>query len=256
MRVSRHGIGTFTTGEKWRALIPSRPPSTPRRAVIYCHQNGGTANSLTAGASYFEFVPNTLRAHVVAGDLAGTATWGNDASVAALDDMVDLLLASSSNAVANNAAGACRSASDKVILYGGSMGALTALNHLQANASKVAAVFAVIPTIALDAAHDADPERFTDAAATIEAAYGGSAGYEAAIASHDPSQNTAAIAATGVPIHLWYSTNDTLVLPAEAEAFAAAVGATCELHSMGAVGHTFNYSPLAAEMAAEMEAFV
>lgn len=256
MRNSRHGVGTFTASEKWRALIPTHPSSPPKRAIIYCHQNGANANSLNAGALYYEFAAERLRTHIVAGDFAGTSTWGNDASKDALGDMVDLLLASSTSGVANVNAGCLRSASDKVCLYGGSMGILPALNYMQENPSKVAVVVGVIPVIALDAAHDANPERFTNAAATIEAAYGGTAGYNAAIASHDPSQNTAAIAATGVPIHLWYSSTDTLVLPAEVEAFASAVGATCTLHSMGAVGHTFNYANLSEELANCFAAYV
>lgn len=247
MRSVRHGVGTFTAGEKWRALTPTRQPATARRAVLYCHQNGGLASSLTAGAPYYEFVPDRLGAHLVAGDFGGSSTWGNDASITALDSMVDGLLAQGKGL-------GC--ATDKVCLYGGSMGTLTALNYLVAHPTKVAAVVCVLPAVALDAVHDASPERFTNAAAVLEAAYTNLAGFNAALPTHDPSARTAAVAATGVPIGLWYSSNDALVLPAEVESFAAGVGATATLHSMGPVGHTFLYDALAEELAAYLAAYV
>jgi pimeloyl-ACP methyl ester carboxylesterase len=120
---------------------------------------------------------------------------------------------------------------DKVLLLGQSQGSLNALAWAMRNPELVAGVACILPIPSLAAMHDSPGA--PSYAASIEAAYGGLAGYTAAVGDHDPDQNRELLA--GVPIKFWYSNNDPTSPPAPALAFAAATGV--EAVDMGALGH-------------------
>lgn len=120
---------------------------------------------------------------------------------------------------------------DKVLLSGSSMGGLNVLSWAIQNPTLVKAIALATPAVNLDYMHDNNVGGY---AAEIDTAYGGLAAYNAAVAAHDPYQNTATL--SGIPMKLWYSTDDPFIDPSHVTTFASAVGASTV--NMGAVGHT------------------
>lgn len=198
----------------------NRPGGT---AVVACH-------GLLAGATQFQGTEgHALRTLAdrhevtsVAADVGGTATWGNDTAITAVDTLVAHM------------GSTWNTSTTGVAFYGVSMGALLALNWALRNPTKIVALALVAPVVSLEGIHDRDP---SGAAASIETAYTNEAGYLAALATHDPSTaaNLVALKALAPRTRLWYSTDDTTVVASEVLAYAAATG--CALDSMGAVGH-------------------
>ena len=122
---------------------------------------------------------------------------------------------------------------DKFILDGGSRGGVDALNYLIRHPADVLACTLSIPVC------DAEDVRANDRSgqqAAIEAAYGGNAGWQAARPTRNPVEIADDVAASGVRLKVWSSTNDPVCLPAFTAAFVAASG--CEHQSLGAVGHS------------------
>lgn len=171
-----------------------------------------------------------------AGDLQNNS-WGNDGAILSLRQGLDWFRETYG-----------LDARD-VYLVGGSMGFLACSNFAHwVNGGfeidfggivpppdvEVKALAGIIPAVNLDAIHDANRSGY---AAEIEGAYGGLAAYDAALPTHDPALYAASFAAHNVPTALWYSTNDTSVLPSEVLAYASAAGA--ETHSMGTIGHSY-----------------
>jgi hypothetical protein len=157
-------------------------------------------------------------------DAGGLSTWGRDDVVAtggAIDDAVAW------------AATNYGTSTDKVALYGTSMGACNVLGWAWRNPSKVQAIACTIPLLGLDSLHDRNVLGF---GAVIEAAYGGVAGYNAAQASHDPLQNMGLIAPFGDRTHLFYSPTDLITPGSEVDQFVAGTG--CEATNVGNNGHT------------------
>jgi alpha-beta hydrolase superfamily lysophospholipase len=71
-------------------------------------------------------------------------------------------------------------------------------------------------------------------AAQIDTAFGGNAAYLAAVGTSNPMTRAASF--QGVPVKLWYSTDDPSVPTAHVASFATAAGAPTA--SLGAVGHS------------------
>lgn len=86
-----------------------------------------------------------------------------------------------------------------------------------------------VPGTHIDNVHDENRSGLAD---EIEAAYGSAAAWETAKTTRDPI--SIATDLTAIPMRLWYSTDDTLCLPAEVTAFASLAGATAT--SIGAAG--------------------
>lgn len=217
---TRAGFGQYRANE-WHVESLPRIYVPGKRLVVWCHEHGAsglTWNGVRDAQCQSAIADAGLPA--ASADLGGPATWGNDASTSAIDDLWNLMKTK------------WGVPADKIVLLAGSMGNLTAFNYLRANPTKVAAVASMLPAVDLAYFHDSNPEGNTDPA-EIEAAYGGLATYQSALPTHSPKVHKAA----GCPIHIWYSSNDTLALPATAEQFASDVGAG--MTSFGAVGHTF-----------------
>lgn len=222
---TRAGFGQYRANE-WHVESLPHAYRPGRRLVIWCHEHG--AGGLTFNAVRDYQGQSALAEYglpAASADLGGPSHWGNDAAVAAIDDL--WLLMRNKWAVA----------ADKVLLLAGSMGNLVAFNYLRANPGKVAAVASLLPAVDLAYFHDVNPEANADPA-EIEAAYGGLAAYQAALPTHSPAVHKASGApAKSVPIRIWSSTNDPLIPNATAAQFAADVGASTA--SLGAVGHSF-----------------
>lgn len=146
---------------------------------------------------------------------------------------------------------------DQVFLLGISMGGASVLNWVRnwqntaagsgndfANLSKVAAIGLILP--ALDMEDIVDNNRNAGVASSIVNGY---SGYTGGWATQGPTANPANYAAgySGVPIRIWYSTDDPICFEPSLTAFGAACGAT--MTSLGAVSHTdagLDYADLAA----------
>ena len=161
---------------------------------------------------------------VISADLGytSTATWnaGNDTALSRVDSAWTFM---------QSEVGV---RSDKLIFAGGSGGAILALNYAKSNPSKVAAISLGIPAVSLTDLHDNDRG---STAAPIEAAYGGLAGYQAAVAAKDPYLNIASI--PSIPIRFFISEDDPTAVASYAYAFARQHPTTME-KSIGARLHT------------------
>ena len=153
--------------------------------------------------------------------------WGNDTHIARVD---------TTYGVAQTALGFSAS---KVNLLAASAGTAPVLNWALANLSLVQSIGIILPAVDLQAI---DTDNRTDLVSLAHATYGPSAatGYNGAVPDdHNPADNAASFA--GIPINLWYSTNDQVVLPSEVTTFAGAAGASCTAVSLGdstdGVGH-------------------
>ncbi len=116
--------------------------------------------------------------------------------------------------------------SGRVNLLGVSAGGITALNWAKNNLDKVHSIVLLIPVLDVQAIYDVP--RSVTFKNEISAAYGGRPGD-----SDNPIKYASQL--NGIPISVYYSTNDTVTTQAESEAFILASGA--EGNSMGAVGH-------------------
>lgn len=206
------------------------------RAAVWAHYRGGLPTDVWLGDTYRVHgqALNALGLPLISGAFGGPTHWGTDTAQARVDEAVGIL---------GSAEFAAKT--DKVVLLGISMGALLALNWARANPAKVACLALMYPVTDLAYMHDTAALGFT---AEIEAAYGGAAGYQAALATHNPQANAAAY--EGMPIKMWYSDADASVGDTPA-AFAAAVD-TVEPRVLPGAVHT----DLSVIPTAEVQAFV
>lgn len=146
------------------------------------------------------------------GSCATLEDWGNSTMRARVSQL-------RTNCIASLFAGT------KVHLMGVSAGGLSSLNWAKANPTLVQSISLLIPVVDVQAVYDNNRESFQS---SISGAYGG---------RPPDSENPAKYAADlkGLPIRIYYSTNDSVTTSAETLNFAAAAGA--ETFSMGAVGH-------------------
>lgn len=186
-------------------------PTSDAIPLIYCHGFGTSGTSTTwrdetlAGDDFRPIAAWGFP--VIAANLAGASTWGNDASITAVDNIVSW------------ANGAYGTRTDKVIVGGESMGALTALNWAWRNTDRVAAVWLRVPCTNLAALHDRS-DVFRGA---IEGAYGNVAAYEAALPTHDPTENTDLLRPLGKRTRIWLAVDDEIFPATEVRSFAGRV---------------------------------
>jgi pimeloyl-ACP methyl ester carboxylesterase len=167
-RVSITRSGAAYTPNEASLLIRdmSRPVSNLARLVVMCHGYQMAADSynpsINAGFRYQwkPFVDAGFA--VLVPDCAGSATFGSDAAQTALGAAVTWGLAQPGVKT------------DKVILFGTSMGTLTALNWARANPTKVAGYVGTLPAANMSDIHDNNRSAL---ATVIEAAYGGASPY-------------------------------------------------------------------------------
>ncbi len=151
-------------------------------------------------------------------------TWGDDEMITRVDDMLAYAEANYRFAPPYH-------------LVTVSMGACCAFNWAINNLDRVRSIACMLPAVDLQDIEDTVVPVYP-AVVAPSVAYGTSS----IPSDHDPSDYAADL--SGVPIKLWYSTNDTVVHPATVTAFAAASGAT--LQSIGnqsggfLVGHGLN----------------
>lgn len=189
------------------------------RGTIYCHGSGQTAFAAYTANDARSLVSNLAYASTVQSADWGLQSWGNDTAVTEIGNGIDRL---------RNDWGV----TGKIALVGASMGGCNALNYAVRFPEDVACVAAVIALTDLGALYDTHPEYVAE----IDTAYGGT--FDSADrAAHSPIAFANTLDAA-MPISLWTSTNDPLVLPAWHTAFVAARPQT-EQFDIGAHGHGF-----------------
>lgn len=195
------------------------PRGTPRpRGIVLGHGSGGLAKDWTSHANPGAFSFAQMLAHagfvVVAADLGGQA-FGNDTHVARIEAARVLL-------------GSYVTSPAKALLVGFSMGGHGMLNYCRANPTKVAAVAACSPTADID---DVRNRNVFALRGDIDAAWG--VAYPAALparANISSQANATAVASSGAPVRIYYSTADTALPPATMTTLAARIGATCSTY--------------------------
>lgn len=227
MTVTSYGVGQYRAGEAHALFRPRMYAPGSKAGVIHCHGYSADYTGLTSQYLYQYSDEPTALAKLgfpsIAADLGLTpGNFGNAVADAAMDNALTYL----------RGAGLAHPAK-KIGLVGGSMGCTTALNWTRTHKASVAAVALLIP--AVDVEDLRANNRGPGLQAPIEAAYGGNAGWQAARPQRNPIEFAAEI--QDIPIHIWYSSDDTVILPDRIMAFAAAHGNT-EVTSMGPVGHT------------------
>lgn len=190
------------------------------QAALWCHGDGGDADPTSATMlSFFQGIAKDYT--LMSADLYATATFGNDASMDAVTDALDYLVAD-------------WAAVEPVVLIGASMGAATALNYAKRFPARVKAVACIIPATDIDYMH-------TNAAAPVPADIDASyppTGWSQA--THGADHNPITFAATldaDLPIKLWYAPDDAFIPTSLPLAFQAARPQT-ELELLPAGGHT------------------
>lgn len=191
------------------------------RGVVVCQGHGAIGvNALTPGSGgYSSAFSCGSQFPTVCNNYSSNHHWGNDAAQTKVGDAITYLQ------------GTLGAKAGTVLLYGASMGGLLVLNYARNNPAKVAAVALGQPLVDLAYEHDNNIDGF---ASEIETAYGGASGYASAVASHDPIQHTASY--IGVPMKVWYATNDASAITARQLVFIAATD--CDSSNLGAIGHS------------------
>jgi dienelactone hydrolase len=216
-----------------------------KRAVVLLPGHNGDALTVMAQAAFL--VGNQrlgdvaaamdLALPVLAIDGGGGQTFGNDTAIARIADAVAWIAATGYGKT------------DKVILAGTSMGSTAGVNYAARNPSKVAALALFYP--AMDLQWTRDNAGYT---AEVDGAYGGSAGFTAAVASHSPTPQAASGALGSLPIKGWHASADSVVGPATWAAFKSALAAAGSPppgdYDLGGASHGDNTQVPAADVAA------
>jgi predicted alpha/beta hydrolase family esterase len=229
-------VSSYSNPATENVLLWQLDPSVTLRGVLMCH--GYNAVSYDYLITYRQEPYQIARSFpVFCPDAAGGNTWGNDNAQTALGGAFTQFTAFRGVKT------------DKVVVYGGSMGCLNACNWAMANPTLVAGIILVLPAVSLQDLHD---NRYVDAPTNsnpigphVETAYGGLSAYQTALPTHDPNTTANRTTLSQFPIQMHYSTNDLVAIPSIATDFATATGAA--IYSMGAIGHsagTLNYDLL------------
>jgi pimeloyl-ACP methyl ester carboxylesterase len=213
MSATSYVIGGYRPGEATFVATSRSKPISGSIPCVFGHGFYLTWDpSLLRNTPYYDDFDGVtiIGSPVFMGELGGGSTWGNDNAWDAVDDVVVW------------AGSTYGTRTDKVRLIGESMGTLTVLNWAWRNPSKVAGIALRSPVVNLELLRDQNP---LGLGAAAEAAYGGTAGFNAALPTHDPSKNTGLIAQFGRRVKLWYALSDDIVPPSSVTSFAAAIGA-------------------------------
>jgi hypothetical protein len=211
------GNGRAVAGQDDFHVIPDGGPRG-RRAVVVCHgQLQATLAWLSPGTpGQFGIVQTLAQAgFVVLGGYYDGPMWGNDTAVADLEAF-------------RVWAGTLGAHNDKLLLLGASMGHYDACMYAAAHPDRVAAIASIIPGIDIDDVRDNNKANARD---YVNTAWGTPAGstsatnpLPAAAKLLTPSK-VAAVASSGAPVKMYYSTADTVILPTSVTAYADALNA-------------------------------
>lgn len=191
-------------------LTAYRNPGTVP-GVIMCHGSGQIAANIADFAlvgQYPQFEALRQRYCVGVGDFEFNG-WGSNACTADIEAM--RVWMQSSNP------GRPQAKSGKIALLGASMGATVALNYALAHPDKVSCIALFIPAVG--------PMSSSSLSPSFQLAVKSGSSYSESVdgPTHNPQNATYQANFPNVPVHLWYSTGDTVATPDQVVAFAAGV---------------------------------
>jgi pimeloyl-ACP methyl ester carboxylesterase len=219
--IVRKGTGVYRAVESHWEILPRRyrPGDT---LVVWCHEHGAGGGVYYLGGDFQACRSICDQALPQASaDLGGSADWGK--SIDAIDDLWERMV--SVYGVAD----------DGLLLWAGSMGGLLAANYARANPTKVKGLALAIPANDLAYHHSGEDAATGKFAAEVEAAYGGLAAYEAALANFSPTLHN--LGDYSGEVLLFASEDDPQAPTAGVYEYASALNA--EVVSLGSVGHSF-----------------
>lgn len=195
-----YGTSRYQSGEADCVFLPKRWKGDGTRiGIVWEHSAGQTAAGIKNAANTGQYTLAHAVAEyfpVVVADLGGQLTWGNATAQTRLGTARSYLQ-STYGAKAG-----------PVVLIGVSMGGLLAVNWAKNNPSLVACIAGITP--ASDLADLRDNDR-AGHKADIESAWGIASGAPLPAGANPATDYAGAV---GIPAKAWYSTGDTLVLPA------------------------------------------
>lgn len=207
-----------TAPTEWQYLAGTAKAQIGQRpGLIYCHGSGDTAQTILGKVGQKALIDALAQKYAVIACDLGYQAFGNDTHVARIGEAITYLEATWKT-------------TSRVVLVGGSMGALGALGYARLYPQKVRAVAGIIPGL------DLADLMLRGAAADINAAYGGAYNDATDGPTHSPVQYAASLD-PNLPIRLWTASNDTIAVPATATAFVAARPQTGRV-DVGALGHS------------------
>lgn len=214
------GIGHIVGGEGHVAFLPGNwRPGRGGMGVIFCHGANAPYSDAAKILGQRRVMLALAKAGfaVIAPDLGGTQTWGNDTSITRVGQARTYL---------QETLGADPG---RIVLGGASMGGFVSCNYARQNLEDIACWFGIIPARDLSDFHTRNPLGST---ALINAAYGGAYDEATMGPTHNPANYVEAGDLDGLPMHSWYAGSDTVCLPSIELDFAAVQG-SCEATNLG-----------------------
>lgn len=226
--ITSRAIGRYKASEVGVAVVPKDWKGDGSHYGVLIPHGAGVSGDWAIDNTYRTALKGFCDAGYpcFAADFGGQTTWGSDAAITAMTSGFNWLTAAPPNGIGAKAG--------KCLLYGGSMGALVALNWARQNVAKVLACAISIPVL--------DPvDIYTNDKGSYQSSIGTAYGvtFPTALpnqATHCPVSFPADV--TGFPIKGWAATDDPIASTnAALQTWVAAVGATAVAASLGAVGH-------------------
>lgn len=217
------GDGRYHTGETDTTIVGDTY-SGDGPLIVVCHGAGNTSVTYAdtpGNRRDLEFLADRGCVVVIPDFTGANGTWGNDAALTRIGE------------IRTYAAATWGADLNRMGFIADSAGTMDALNYHWRNPSHIKCTAARIPVVAADALHD----RNVLLGNLINSAYTNEAGWDAAKANRDPSASAPAalIEAFADDVRIWYSTDDTIVLPADVTTFTNLTGVRAI--PLGAIGH-------------------
>ncbi len=195
------GVSNVHSGEADMRILPKYPGAAGSQVgILFCHSAGSTAIEPTTPNWAAFILPLATAGHpILATDLGGTTTWGNDTVVSRITE---------AKAYLHSAMGA---KTGKIVLVGMSMGGLAAMVWAAQNPTLVAAFVGVAAVCDVT---DIVTNNRAGTAASVNSAYSGGWSQATYGAVHNPTTLAAAGSLAAIPALIFTGTEDPLVIPA------------------------------------------
>lgn len=223
MSYSIYGRDTITSGDGYVALYPKfYKKDNTKMGILFVHGNTGTAANVIDG-NIIQITTAIANAGypVLSCDFGGPTTWGNTTAINTIA-AAKTYLQSTMGAKAG-----------KIILVGQSAGGLLSLNWASTNLANIAAFVGLMPVVNLTDVHT---NNRGGVASQINTAYGGSYSEAAFGAARNPQTMATNGLYAGLPMMIYSSVSDTIVLDSIVTTFVNTANVTATRYSI-AGGH-------------------